>query len=257
MIQHLKPRKCAKRVLTPTPCHDDELLSDYMKGFWGYGATDASFWFVGMEEGGGNTFEEVEERITQWDKRGRLPLEDLYEYHIGINVPKWFQKGAPLQPTWNRLIRVLLSAKGDKPEREAVRSYQIERLGRTNGETCLLEFLPLPSPTTRHWHYGKYSGIPSLSNRDRYTLDVGTWRALHLTQLITTHQPKVVMFYGIGYVDWWKKVAKTRLIKTTVHNKEVYFGKLEKTAIAVTQHPVATGVNLEYFHEVGQRLAEI
>ncbi len=53
---------------------DDELLSDFINGFWGYGSNNAQFWFVGMEEGGGNTFEELQIRFTEWNERGRKPL---------------------------------------------------------------------------------------------------------------------------------------------------------------------------------------
>jgi len=234
---------------------DDTLLSDYMDGFWGYGATNADYWFVGMEEGGGDSFEEITQRISQWNKRGRNPLEDLYEYHMDINVPKWFQKNAPLQPTWNKLIRVLLVAKGKNPEKEFVRSYQIEQLGRSNGEVCLLELLPLPSPTTNHWLYSKHSDISALSTREIYTQKIGLNRSRKITMLILKHQPKFVMFYGVGYLDWWQKVANTKLTPKTLHNKIAYFGKLENTKIVVSQHPVATGVSLDYFHEIGQHLS--
>lgn len=236
---------------------DDTLLFDYMKGFWGYGAEGADYWFVGMEEGGGDSYEDVNKRIVQWDNRGRKALEDLYEYHMDIQVSKWFRKNAPLQPTWNRLIRVLFSAKGLEPEREDVRTYQIEQLGRSNGEVCLLELLPLPSPTTNHWIYSKHSDIPTLANREKYTQKIGIERAKKITQLIIQHQPKFVMFYGVGYLDWWRKVANTKLTPKTLHNKTAYFGKLENTAIAISQHPVATGVSLDYFHEIGRNLSEI
>lgn len=226
-----------------------------MDGFWGYGSEHADYWFVGMEEGGGDSFEEIERRLLGWDKRGRSPLEDIYEYHLDINVPKWFVGGAPLQPTWNKLVRVLLSAKGEKPEREQVRSYQINKLGRQDGESCLLEFLPLPSPTTNHWLYGEYSQIPELVTRERYKYEIGSKRAAHLSSLIEKHQPKFVMFYGIGYLDWWRRVIGLGLIETKILGKTSYFGEKKSSKIAFTQHPVATGVKLDYFHEVGRRLA--
>lgn len=236
---------------------NDDLLSDYIEGFWGYGAKNADYWFVGMEEGGGDSFDEISQRIIQWDKRGRKPLEDLYEYHMDINVPMWFQKNARLQPTWKKLIRVLLSAKGEFSDTELVRSYQIERLGRSDGEVCLLELLPLPSPTTNHWLYNKHSDIPNLSSRVIYTQKIGANRARKITKLIIEHQPKFVMFYGIGYLDWWRKVAQTELTSKTLHNKTAYFGKLKNTVIVASQHPVATGVSLDYFHEIGQQLSEM
>ena len=236
---------------------NDTLLADYMGGFWGYGNLNGDYWFVGMEEGGGDSFEEVDQRILQWDKRGRNSFEDLYQYHMDINVPKWFQEKAPLQSTWNRLIRVLLVTKGLIPEREAVRKYQIEQLGRSNGEVCLLELLPLPSPTTSHWMYGQHSDIPILSSRETYTEKVGITRAGKIAELILEHQPKFVLFYGIGYLDWWRKAADTKLTSKILHDKTAYFGKLGNTAIAVSQHPVATGVTLDYFHGIGKYISSL
>ncbi len=237
---------------------DNELLSDYMKGFWGYGTINADYWFVGMEEGGGDDFEEINSRLLQWDKRGRNAIEDIYDYHMDINIHKWFKNKAPLQPTWNRLIRVLLAYKGITPEREMVRSYQIEQLGRSNGEVCLLELLPLPSPTTSHWLYDKHSNIPFLSSREAYKQKIGADRVKQITLLIKKHKPKFVMFYGIGYLDdWWTKIAQTKLNPKILHNKKAYFGKLDNTAIVASQHPVATGVSLDYFHQIGSNLSEI
>ncbi|MEH6550647.1 MAG: hypothetical protein V7744_11730 [Pseudomonadales bacterium] len=233
---------------------DDELLADYMSDFWGYGNPQGRYWFVGMEEGGGDSYDDIARRISQWDKRGRNSLEDIYEYHMDIQVPKWFKKGAPLQSTWNKLIRVLLAAKGEEPEREAVRAYQIDRLARADDEVCLLELLPLPSPSTTHWLYSQHSTIPELRSREEYTRVVGEYRATKINEMITKQQPAFVMFYGMSYLDWWKKVAGVDLVKHDFQDKAAYFGEIGGTKLAVTQHPVATGVTLEYFHSVGRYL---
>ncbi len=51
-----------------------------------------------------------------------------------------------IQPTWNKLIRIVLSAKEkENINLENVRKYQINELGRKDKETCLLELFPLPS----------------------------------------------------------------------------------------------------------------
>jgi hypothetical protein len=57
------------------------LLNDYMKVFYGYGSWKAKYWFVGIEEGGGKTFEEVTRRLDTWDRRGRRDIEDIREFH--------------------------------------------------------------------------------------------------------------------------------------------------------------------------------
>ncbi len=42
---------------------DDGLLWEYMSTFYGYGDYGAGYWFVDMEEGGGNSAAEVERRL--------------------------------------------------------------------------------------------------------------------------------------------------------------------------------------------------
>ena len=81
------------------------------------------------------------------------------------SYPAGFTGRAPLQPTWNGLMRILLSAKGEPATRAPFRPYQTERVGRYGGESCLVELFPLPSPSTSEWLYGEHSTLPELRNR--------------------------------------------------------------------------------------------
>jgi hypothetical protein len=38
---------------------NDGLLKDFAHKFYGYGSWRAPIWFIGMEEGGGKTFQEI------------------------------------------------------------------------------------------------------------------------------------------------------------------------------------------------------
>ena len=38
---------------------DHKLLESYMTGFYGYGNESALYWFIGLEEGGGNSLDEI------------------------------------------------------------------------------------------------------------------------------------------------------------------------------------------------------
>lgn len=91
-------------------------------------AINLLFWFqplfVGMEEGGGDTFDKVSKRLTLWDQRGRREVEDVVEYHLALSITHPFAEKAKLQPTWAKLIRVLLSMEGEPPSKEDVRRYQ-------------------------------------------------------------------------------------------------------------------------------------
>jgi hypothetical protein len=119
-----------------------------MGNFYGYGNYRGQYWFIGMEEGGGDSFDEISKRLTVWDRRGRYELEDVADYHIELGIDWPFAEKPKLQSTWAKLIRVLLSIEGRSPTTDEVRLYQQRLWARSTGKVCLLELLPLPSPST-------------------------------------------------------------------------------------------------------------
>jgi hypothetical protein len=50
---------------------DDILLEEFINNFYGYGNYHGKYWFIGMEEGGGNSIEEINRRLASWNTRGR------------------------------------------------------------------------------------------------------------------------------------------------------------------------------------------
>jgi hypothetical protein len=47
------------------------MIEAYCKQFFGYGRWDAPVWFVGLEEAGAGTPEELQVRLAAWDQCGR------------------------------------------------------------------------------------------------------------------------------------------------------------------------------------------
>lgn len=138
---------------------DDQLLEEYMQAFYGYGNYSGHYWFVGLEEGGGNRVEETVSRIKGWKDRGGKELEDLMERNSIGGGSKFFRDSPVAQTTWKQLIRILLAAQGGQATLTDVKLYQRDHLGRRNDDTCLLELLPLPSPSTNNWVYGPYTSL--------------------------------------------------------------------------------------------------
>src|SRR6478736_4725719 len=93
----------------------DASVTSFVARFYGYGNSSAPIWFVGMEEGGGRTPEEIENRIAAWEQRGESDLEDLVEYHHAIGVTRHFGARPALQRTWAKLIRILCAIRGETP----------------------------------------------------------------------------------------------------------------------------------------------
>ena len=113
---------------------DDLLLEGFMQTFYGYGSFDGRFWFIGMEEGGGDSVEVMQRRLNAWRERGKLELEDLSETAAEMGAGEWFNERPRLQRTWGMLIRIALASEGPTPTTDEVREYQKISLGRRRGQ---------------------------------------------------------------------------------------------------------------------------
>ncbi|WP_427161592.1 hypothetical protein ACQFX9_08560 [Aliinostoc sp. HNIBRCY26] len=235
---------------------DDQLLEKRIETFYGYGNYQGKYWFIGMEEAGGD-FKDVNHRINIWVNRGKKEIDDVAEYHIDMGWPEGFQKGAPIQPTWKGLIRTVLSAEGNENiTRENIREYQISQLGRENKATCLLELFPLPSPSLYHWIYGQYSHIAYLKDRrtyEEYYLDM---RINHIANRIREYQPQGVVFYGKLYEYSWRKITQQITnVEFTSTPEGFSLCRDSQTVFVIAKHPVAFGVTNEYFSQIGKAIA--
>lgn len=132
----------------------DELIRANCETFLGYGPDDlatAHVWFIGTQQGGGYTPEEVCERLRVWHARGRRTVDDTVDdivaYHRAIRADKWFVGDPPqVQKTWGELVRIRLSKADARISEPSIAKYQAERMAGRNGENCLLELLPLAAP---------------------------------------------------------------------------------------------------------------
>jgi hypothetical protein len=234
---------------------DDELLHAFVFGFFGYGSFSAPYWFVGMEEGGGNTPEDIALRLRAWETRGKRALEDVVDYHLAIGVSKHFDELGVLQPTWNKLIRIQLAAMGESPTTERVRAFQRTEWGKLSGISCLPELLPLPSPGVDRWlHFTEHSRLPYLASRAAYTEHVRPARVAQLAASVAEYQPKAVVFYGLQYLPSWEAIAGTELRATSVPGTRAF--ARDGTLYLATRHPAATGMSNAYFHSVGLMIRE-
>ena len=71
---------------------NDKQLQEFAQTFYGYGNYHGDYWFVGMEEGGGDSFQDIANRLDAWSKRGKHELEDIVEYHAAMGVTRFFVK---------------------------------------------------------------------------------------------------------------------------------------------------------------------
>jgi hypothetical protein len=172
------------------------MIQDYCNQFFGYGRWDAPVWFVGLEEAGAGTPEELQARLAAWVQRGRRELEDAPSFYPACEQHQWHGPHSTLQRTWRQLIRILLLARGEPVGENALLEHQRQSLGASSGQVCLTELFPLPAPSHRHWPYSAHEALPAwMRNREQFVQTILPGRAATLREKIALNHPRVVVFY--------------------------------------------------------------
>ncbi len=238
---------------------NDELLKSFISNFYGYGNYKGKYWFVGLEQGGGNSFNEIEQRLNIWAQNNKPELEDAAEYHNAIGLGHFFDATKPKQQsTWARLIRTIYGFEGNHHTdilAKQVSTYQRDKFLRRDSDSCSIELLPLPSPSMNDWLYAKHSTLDELQSRKRYREQFSEQRATVIRRRIVEYRPQLVMFYGLHpeYRVWWEKIANQTFSEKSVTDKlSAEFAFNEHTVFIISRHPVAHGTTNEYWHNVGR-----
>src|SRR4051794_35645990 len=104
-------------------------LEAYATEFFGFGRWDAPVWFVGIEEAGNPSPEQLQHRVSIWTQRHQPTLADAPEFYPATGHNEWHGDKAVLQKTWKQLIRMLLLAQGKLDTLDGLLSYQRTQLG--------------------------------------------------------------------------------------------------------------------------------
>jgi hypothetical protein len=197
-------------------------LVESLLAFVGYGNPDGGFWFVGMEEAGALTPGELETRAREFK-----PIDDLARVH---DLHGYWMDRTRLIPTWSAMSRIVLrlSGRADWRDREAVRDYQVNRLGRLGGETFLTELLPLPSSSTAAWPY-----TALFPTRRAYADRVLPHRLLALRRLFEEHRPAYVFCYGKSYWRYYEEAFTARDLEE-LETERVRLGLVGRTCVVLT-----------------------
>ena len=235
---------------------DEDLLLEYMSKHYGYGNYGGKYWLIGMEEGGGENAEEIQTRLRIWKEHGQRELADVAEFDADDRLGRWYGPSARiLQPTFCRLIRTILSAQGSEVNRESILRYQADLLGRPDGNSCLLELLPLPSGKVDQWIYRDFTTLPQLRDRVSYRNFILENRINHLRKRLLEHdsEAKIVIFYSTTYRAHWERIAGSKFNATEIQN--LYVARQGKTVCAMMPQPTYTGLTKAFFEDSGRLLA--
>lgn len=170
------------------PLSDREL--ENLLNFVGYGNLRAPIWFIGIEERGSQ--ESLRYRSTF------AKVEDLKNAHIRSGKNKEWEE-VELQPTWKRMCWIILALQGQEMDNILALDYQSKELGRKNGETMLMELLPIAKKKLNSW--GLEGVVRQFESLSEYKKKVKPIRIKLLRGLLAEYRPRVVVCYG----RWWTR----------------------------------------------------
>lgn len=205
--------------MAPVTCKE---IERYIWTSYGYGNVNADCWIIGMEQHCDGDGKNIERRISKW---GSKPFQDLKTYHQSIGGIQYCKDGEPTLPrTWSKLICFLKGLQGEPypEERIDIKTFQKQQLGTRHGKNCLLELLPLPSPSTKPANWPRiymrkwakqYPRLSFLKERETYERMVRPKRIRKIQNLLNRLSkspaggPRVVLFYGKGFEEDWNKIV--------------------------------------------------
>lgn len=226
---------------------DEQALKYWIDNFYGYGSWGAGIWFVGYEEGGGDTPEEVAEKINYFHnthisnpqptlcnirelyKHVTFPIDgpkadlftNLYQYRFG--------KNATQHGSWKNLIAFAHSFQNRKLPN--LLNYQKNVFAQSPGNNeALLRLYPLPAHN-HAWYYS-WLDMPNLGflkSRVAYQEHVYLNRMNRILQNISEHGPELVLMYGMNNINKLKEFVQSFL-------PEVKFKMIKAIKQQIPQH---------------------
>ncbi len=164
-----------------------------IENFVGFGRFDAPVVFVGIEEGLASE-EHLSSDLTR--RSGFEPTMDLRKAHEGIaDTDKWFGPSKiKCQRTWRPMCDLMLRRGGTlSPTLQTRNEYQALRLGRSNGDTLLMELLPYPHKKNTRWLYARFGRYPT---REAYERAMVPKRKELIRNALAQAKREIVVCYG-------------------------------------------------------------
>jgi hypothetical protein len=230
---------------------DEKALKHWIEHFYGYGSWAARVWFIGYEEHGGETPEEVSEMLGYFGKayheatgptlcdirelhrhrafRREGPKSDLYDNHFQYR----FDSNAVLHGTWKNMTAFVHGYRNEKVF--DVYAYQKEQFASQGGNEALIELYPLPSPHKHTWYYN-WLDLPHLQflrSRKLYQDFLYERRMNTILSNVATFSPDVVLMYGMDNIN---------NLKTTIGNffQGCKFKLVQASSNKIPQHHITS-----------------
>lgn len=237
---------------------DQELVEANIRNFFGYGNPQAKWWFVGMEEHGGESVDESRKRLQVWRELGGKALLDLARFHEAacINMPhlhtpvNWRKACS----AWKRQIHILLAAQGLPCDDEHI-NEQFADWGAQVGNTCLIELKPLPCPNWPSWPWPQWCHVEE--SKTRFLKRIQTDRCQRIMDMLNASPPpRCVVFYSTGrtFLLLWEKIAGCAFDPVVASG--IYGKKIADTVFVAIPQRHKGGISYRLMTQVGSWIRE-
>lgn len=259
----------------------EKALKHWIDHFYGYGSWGARTWFIALEEGGGDTPEEVAEKVNYFYRTHSenphstlCDIRELYR-HVSVNWegPKAslfknmfdfrFSDKAVLHGVWKNLIAFEHGHRHQ--DASDLLEYQKNAFASTSiGNEALIRLYPLPSPHNHAWYYS-WLDLPQLTflkRRELYQEHVFHARIQIILDNMNTYKPELVLMYGMENINTLKKSvqdffpnANFKMVKTIKRQiPQHHLAHLNGTTLIITtqipalrHNRIETGFDWEAF----------
>ena len=202
---------------------EEKSLRHWINNFYGFGSWEASMWFIALEESGGDTPEDVAERLNYfYHEHSSSPdaalcdIRDMYR-HVKMRQDRSkakqfttlydfrFSDKAVSHGVWKNLIAFEHGFR-HKDVQDTL-EYQKHAFASTSARNeALIRLFPLPSPHNHAWYYSwlDLPQMPYLKRRELFQEHVYQMRMQTILERISLHKPEMVMMYGMENINTLK-----------------------------------------------------
>jgi len=237
-----------------------EALKYWIENFYGYGSWEAKFWFISHEESGGDLPEEEAEKFDYFYKinatRNSKALCDIRELFKQVNArldgPRAslfktfydyrFGDTAVQHGLWKNLI-AFIHGYHEATLPDLLNYQKKEFLSPAAQSETLIPLYPLPT----HHHAWYYSWLdlpqfPFLKSRSKFQEYIYPQRMQRILNNIKTHNPDVVLMYGMENVNTLKAsvqeyfpAAKFKMVKAIKQKiPQHHLAEINNTRLLIT-----------------------
>ena len=201
-------------------------------GFFGYGKWESEIYILGIEEAGCYSEELIQSKIDNYfhlefgddglfdNRRFQYNLVDLMDPNLKNYAD--FYDGNMCQGGYVQKVSTLLKVL----ENSEIETYNYVQnlLGSVDSNHTLIEILPLPCPTVKHWFYPNWVDcqlIPFMRSKRLYKNEIIKIRSSFIkTKIETSEEKKLILFLADGRdkVNYWNQISPVQISDYNVIN---------------------------------------